>query len=203
MISPRLPTSTQWTALPAEFLDKVKEVFANQFPDEADVGEFVAEGQIYPQEIVFRIGHLERGRLKQMNFEASVSYAQDQASEQKGAMARIYLCVDAAASMMEEYFTAAADAEEGDEEALENLDFPVEWKAFEFDGEQIYLRTSTVNSRLEEEADRLLGASEQALVRQADTAAQTASEDALSRAVIDNELAFHLQKQIRNGFGGN
>lgn len=202
MISPRLPTSTQWTPLPPEFLDKVKQVFAQQFEDEADLGEFVAEGQIYPQEIVVRVGYLERGRLKQMNFEASVDYSQDRAAEQKDAMARLYLCIDAVASMMEEYLDALSDTEGGDEEALEALDFPTDWKAFEFEGEQIYLRTSTINSRLEDEADRLLGLADAALVRESEPPSQ-ASEDALARAVVDNDLAFQIQKQIRNGFGGN
>ncbi|MEK7356968.1 MAG: hypothetical protein AAB250_10995, partial [Bdellovibrionota bacterium] len=66
---PRLATSTKSTLVPPEFLAKVIGVFEKQFEVE---GEFIADGAIFPQELVLRVGYLEPGRLKQINFEASM-----------------------------------------------------------------------------------------------------------------------------------
>jgi hypothetical protein len=57
------------------------------------------------------------------------------------------------------------------------------------------MQYSTVNTNLEAEADRLLNLSEDSLVRED---AET-DEDALSHAVIDNDLATDVQKEIRKG----
>ncbi len=69
---PRLPTSQTWTELPTDFTGKVQSVFAQEFPVELRSGEFLVEGRIYAAEMVIRLGFLEKGRLKQINFEASV-----------------------------------------------------------------------------------------------------------------------------------
>ncbi|HVK60039.1 MAG TPA: hypothetical protein VM432_00765 [Bdellovibrionales bacterium] len=196
--NPRLPSSTKWTDVPAEFLAKVVTVFVNQFDIEAANGEFIADGRIYPEEVVLRVGYLEKGRLKQVNFEASMdikglapekSLAADaeavSAEEKSDTMDRLFTCIDAIGSMMEEYF------EVGDEE---ELDVPLYWKEFEFEGETVFLQHSTANTRLEDEADRILGLLAEDLVRE-----NQESEDALVKAEIDSELAAEVQKLIREG----
>lgn len=186
-MTPRLSSSKSWTDLPTEFTTKVQTVFNNQFKHEAAHGEFLIEGRIYPEEIVLRAGYLEKGRLKQINFEASMDRPKTQADagEQTSTMDRLYICIDILGSVMEEYF------EMGDED---EIDLPLRWRAYDFENETVYLQHSTANTRLEEEADRLLGLSDKTLVHE-----DTPSEDALANAEVDTELAQEIQKLIRAG----
>jgi hypothetical protein len=87
---------------------------------------------------------------------------------------------------MEEYFEGGAD--------IDKVDVPLHWKGYEFEGETIYLQYSTVNTKLEEEANRLLGLIGDALVNERNT-----DEDAMTAAQVDSDLAFEIQKAIRNG----
>lgn len=226
--NPRLITSTKWTEIPEEFLAKVLTVFNNQFKKEVETGEFLAEGHIYPQELVLRVGYLEAGRLKQINFEASIDlkpvaekpagssmqgpatisdiptfpgagvddafgdeggvFADSQAealSDPTGTMASLYTCIDVLGSLMEEYF------QKGD---VGEVDVTLHWKAYDFEDDVVYLQYSTVNTRLEEEADRILGLLGEDLVFEGDP-----SEDALANADVDSELAAEVQRMIREG----
>jgi hypothetical protein len=221
--NPRLSSSTKWTEVPEEFLAKVRSVFLNQFTAQSALGEFIADGQIYPDEVLLRVGYVENGRLKQINFEASMdvrsvshkpfegseddimadgerlgstftasSSAQfadgeaAEAGEQSTLMDRLFSCIDIIGSLMEEYFAAQED--------IEAVDIPLYWKDYEFEGETIYLQYSTVNTKLEEEANRLLGLIGDALVNE-----REAGEDALTAAQIDSDLAMEIQKAIREG----
>lgn len=197
-LMPRLATSKKWTNLPLEFTEKVQIVFAEEFEPEAASGEFLVEGRIYPEEVVIRVGYLEKGRLKQVNFEASMdlpkresdSVIRDESElgeDGSKTMERLYICIDAVGSLLEEYFDL--DADEGEE-----LDVPYRWKAYRFEGETVYLQHSTVNSRLEAEADRLLGLGDPNLVQDPGE-----TDDALGKAEVDSELAFEVQKAIRTG----
>ncbi len=220
--TPRLPTSTQWTEVPEDFLAKVRQVFQTQFKTKATGGEFIADGQIYPDEVLLRIGYVESGRLKQINFEASMdvkksvidesildsdeivldedekvsnfgarrkAFADDEAevaSDKSTTMDRLFSCIDILGSLMEEYFAA--------ETGVDEMDVPLHWKGYEFEGERIYLKYSTVNTKLEVEANRLLGFIGDALVNE-----RTADEDAMAAAQVDSDLAFETQKAIRDG----
>lgn len=221
--TPRLSSSTKWVEVPEEFLAKVRTVFQNQFKAQAAVGEFLAEGQIYSDEVVLRVGYVEQGRLKQINFEASMDlkgasnkafeaaetditadgetlasafaarrageFADEEAEaagEEATLMDRLFSCIDVLGSLMEEYFEGGED--------VDKIDVPLHWKGYEFEGETIYLQYSTVNTKLEEEANRLLGLIGDALVNE-----RSIDEDALTAAQVDSELAFEVQKAIRNG----
>lgn len=190
-----------WTELPVEFTEKIRQIFSDQFKIESNHGDFIVEGRIYPEEIVIRLGYLERGRLKQINFEASMDIpkrapeaeeaepvldADEQLSTKKsGTMDLIYTGIDVLGSVMEEYF-------EIDDE--DELDVPDRWKEFTFEGSQVYLQYSTVNTRLEDEANRLLGIlTDELVVEEGET------EDALAKAEVDSDLAFEVQKIIREG----
>jgi hypothetical protein len=189
---PRLATSLKSTAVPKDFLAKVRGVFEKQFEIEADTGEFIAEGLIFPEEVVLRVGYIEKGRLKQINFEASMDIKKakladaDAETTATGTMERLYTLIDVLGSLMEEYFQADQDEAE--------MDVPLHWKEYEFEGETVFMQYSTVNTRLEEEADRILGLIADELVKES-----KASEDALAKAEIDSELAFDVQKAIRSG----
>lgn len=152
-MKPRLPSSKKWTAFPKEFIQQIREAFKENFAKELKAAELIIEGRIYPQEILVRIGYLEAGRLKQANFEVSVEYSQSR----NDAAASINDAVDAAASLMLEYF-------EKEKETEGDVDFPLIWKEVPFNNRKLYMQFSTVNTKLEAEADALLGASEESLV---------------------------------------
>lgn len=187
-MNPRLPTSIKWTELPNEFAGKVQKVFADNFKVEAEAGKFIVEGRIYPEEIVIRIGYLENGRLKQVNFEASSAYSK----EAGNAFDKLYLCVDAIASMMEEAFDAEED---------EAPEFPLHWREYDFEGQPVFLQHSTVNTELEAEADRILGLAGEGLLKE--EFIDDENIDAMDVAVVDPDLAKEIQKKIRKGFDLN
>ena len=156
-MTPRLPSSTKWTEIPKELAEKIREVFAQQFSKASEVGEFIVEGRIYQKEILLRIGYLPHGRLRQLNLEASIEYAPEGlAQKQKSTMEPLYVAVDTIGSVMDEVLDAVAIE---DDDILENeeLDLPRDWTSVEFDQDEVFLKFSTINSKLEAEADRLLG----------------------------------------------
>lgn len=168
-MNPRLKSSKKWTGFPKEYSDQIQAVFKENFAQYLEEGELIIEGRIYTEEIVLRVGYLEKGRLAQANFEVSMNYSQDE----QDAVKRIHNCVDAAASMMMEYL-------ENDGE----VDFPYTWKEFPFQGKKIYLQFSTENTSLEEQANKLLGVDDESLYHE-----EEESEDALSRAEQSEELS--------------
>ena len=101
-------------------------------------------------------------------------------------MDRLFSCIDILGSLMEEYFASEAD--------IDQVDIPLHWKCYAFEGEKIYLQYSTINTKLEEEANRLLGLLGDSLVNE-----RTADEDAMAAAQVDSDLAFEIQKAIREG----
>lgn len=145
-MEPRLKSSKKWTSIPQEYLEQIQEALRQAFSEQAQKGQFIAEGQIYAQEILIRLGYLEAGRLKQANFEVSLEY--DQAKD--NALKVINTGIDCAASMAQQYF------EDG-----EDVDFPRQWKKFEVNKREVYVCHSTVNSQLEKQADQLLGLDDQ------------------------------------------
>lgn len=163
-MNPRLKTSKKWTAFPKEYLAQIEEVFTQGFKQKIEGAKLVVEGRIYTEEIVLRVGVLEKGRLKQANFEVSCQFS----PKAKDAVDRIYDCIDASASMMAEYFDSDGEAE-----------FPYVWKEYEFNGRKLYLQFSTLNSDLESQANALLGETSPDLVVEE---VPEDAEDALDRA---------------------
>lgn len=168
-MEPRLKTSKKWTSFPKEYLQQIEAVFHENFAQFLPEGKLIIEGRIYPEEILFRAGYLEAGRLTQANFEFSAHYT----AEDGHALRQIHLCVDAAGSLLLEYLTE----EKKDE-------YPLLWKEITFTDELVYFKFSTENSDLENEANKLLGLDPDVMV-----AEENDSEDALARAVIDEELS--------------
>lgn len=165
----RLKSSKKWTLFPAEYIAQIERVFRENFAAQIGSAELLVEGRIYPEEILLRVGLKEKGRLKQSNFEVSMQYD----PKKKDAVERIHNCIDAAASMMAEYF-----------ETDDDDDFPRTWKEYPFQGKALFLQYTTENSELEAEADRLLGESDDSLVHDAEE-----NEDALARAEVDKDLS--------------
>jgi hypothetical protein len=151
-MEPRLKSSTQWTAFPEELLSQITEVAEDHFSDyEKDDRKFIAEGRIYPSEIVLRLGlSAPKGSLRQDNFEASLQYD----PEKEKALELIHLVVDFLAETWATYF----------EDAPENEDLPRIWVEQTFEKKPIFLRYSTENSDLEKQANALLQLDEKQLV---------------------------------------
>lgn len=166
---PRLKSSKKWTNFPKEYSDQIEAVFKENFAQFLEDAKLVIDGRIYSEEIALRVGYHENGRLTQANFEVSMNYSQDQ----QDAVTSIHNCVDAAASMMLEYF---------DNEGV--VDFPYTWTQFPFQGKKLFLKYSTENSSLEAEANRLLGITEEAMILE-----EPETEDALEVAEIKEDLS--------------
>lgn len=167
-MQPRLKTSKKWTAFPKEYTDQIETVFQENFSSQLGQGKLVIEGRIYPEEVLLRVGINEKGRLSQPNFEVSMQYD----AKKKDAVDRIHNCIDAAASMMMDYFDGEGETE-----------FPRTWQEYPFQGQKIFLQFTTVNTDLEAQANALLGEDEESLVTEEE------NEDALSRAHVDEELS--------------
>lgn len=170
-MTPRLKSSKKWTSFPKEYAEQILNVFKENFAAYIDEdSELIIEGKIYQEEITLRVGYREAGRLAQANFETSISYS----SESNDALEKIHNSVDAAASMMMEYFETDGET-----------DFPYTWKEIPFKKTKIYLRFSTENSELEAEANKLLGVTENDIYNEEDPN----DEDALSLAEQSEELS--------------
>src|SRR6185312_3994816 len=161
-MNPRLKTSKKWTGLPKEYVSQIQEVFQDSFAAQLKNAKLVIEGRIYPEEVLLRVGILEKGRLAQANFEVSVSYG----TGKQDAVERIHDSIDAAASMMAEYFEKDGE-----------VDFPYVWKEYEFNGRKLHLQFNTENSDLEAQANALLGADADELIQE-----DLEEDDALGRA---------------------
>lgn len=172
-MQPRLNSSKKWTSFPKELTQQIKDVFKEGFGAKVKNGEIFVDGRIYAAEILLKVGYLENGRLAQANFEVSLDF---NASKQN-AMEQIQFAMDCAASMMEDYF-------QNEEEGLS--DFPRNWQPFDISGRQVFLRVTTVNDKLEAEANRLLGEDPDLT----DDLVQGESEDDL-RAQIHGMLGLH------------
>jgi hypothetical protein len=161
-MKPRLSSSKKWTAFPKDYLQQIEDVFKQNFAAQLANAKLVIEGRIYPEEILLRVGFQENGRLAQPNFEVSMNYKQ----KKTDALQSIHDCIDAAASMMDEYFQTDGEA-----------DFPLSWKEYDFNGKTLSLQFTTENSTLEAEADKLLGKEFKELLTE-----EAPTDDALDRA---------------------
>lgn len=186
-MTPRTSTSKKWTSLPKEFAEKAALVFIQNFKAESAQGEFFVEGRIYPTEIVMRAGFIESGRLKQTNFEVSLEHAPGEP-----AMEKLFLGIDVLGSVFETHF------EHLREEEVDDVEYPLSWEEFDFDDTKVHLRFSTANTRLESEANRLLGVDDgaESLFVEDESPEPT---DALELALIDTELAEKVSQSIRDG----
>ena len=147
-MEPRQKNSKKWTKIPQELLLQIKEALEQSFQDFRDKGAFIAEGKLYASELLLRLGFLESGRLQQHNFEASLDYD----FKKENLLQLIHFATDCTSSMMAEFFES------------KNTEFPKEWTHFTIENRSVFLKHSTVNSDLENQADALLGEANEALV---------------------------------------
>src|SRR5690606_6729936 len=163
LMTPRLLTSKKWTGFPPELCSQIQSVFAESFQNIIERGELLVEGRIYPDELLFRVGFLEKGRLMQANFEVSLDFD----AKRQNALQTIHFAVDTAASLMQEYFSTGEGCDP----------FPRQWQQIKFENKDVFIRISTENTSLEAEADRLLGIEDDRLVQGSD-------EESVEKAVV-------------------
>lgn len=178
-MNPRINKKSAWTSIPQEFAFKVLHAIEKEFPDETQKGEFFVEGRIYAEEIVLRLGYLESGRLRQINLEASVDYD----AKTQDFFEQIYVAVDYLGAWMKEVLELQSTDED--------LDLPLQWKAVDYQNQTLYIQFNTINSKLEFEADQLLGVDSNALFHEAEE-----SEDAFMEALEDPDLHQSMDSDI-------
>jgi hypothetical protein len=151
-MEPRLKTSIQWTPFPVEFIQQIVEASEDHFSDyEKNGRHFIADGRIYPNEILLRIGlSAPKGSLRQDNFEASLEYS----VEKEKPIEQIHLLVDFLAETWATFL----------EDDPQREDLPLLWAPQMFEKREIYLRYSSENTELETQANSLLNLDEKKLV---------------------------------------
>jgi hypothetical protein len=173
-MQPRLSTSRKWTDLPPELTKQIRSVFQQNFKERLGKGGIEADGKIFPDEILIRVGYRQEKVLKQINWDISIQYK----SNKDNVLKLLHMAIDAAAALFEQAFSAEDDSE-----------FPRKWEEVDFEGRKIYVQYNTVNPRLESEADKLLGdAGEAGLTGGAWEADEDADpEDIKKRLGVDDE----------------
>lgn len=227
-LAPRLVDSQQWTELPVDFLNKVRDVFSHQFEFESLKGSFFVSGRIFPKELLVRIGYLENGRLRQINFEASLDLKTDAPGQ--------VLSKTEFESNSEDEFDVDLDSEDCEETDLDFVKASESATVSENDSstmDQLYVCIDALGSlmeeyfQLEEGEDidvpinwrgyeiegQMIYLRHSTINTQLEAEADrilglsekqlfhetAASEDALKLAEIDSELALEVQKAIRKG----
>jgi hypothetical protein len=167
-MEPRLKSSTQWTAFPEELTQQIIEAAEDHFSDyEKGDRHFVAEGRIYSNEIVLRMGlTAPKGYLRQDNFEASLEYDPLKVKP----LEEIHLLVDFLAETWASFF----------EDAPEREDLPILWTPHTFEKNNLFLRYSSENTDLEKQANALLQIDDKQLVYGEADYELASNEDTLS-----------------------
>lgn len=148
----RLKSSKQWSPFPTELCEQTQEVLHERFAEEyaLDDANFVVEGFIYKEEIIGRYGLQIKNQLKQHNFEVSIEFN----SEKEKALEVIQSSMD----VIEHLWTELL------EEDLEDADLSKTWQSLPYKKKMYFYRYSTVNSSLEQEANKLLEQYEKKLI---------------------------------------
>lgn len=155
-MEPRLKSSTQWSPFPVELCEQTVSALSDRFKEEYDIenAEFVVEGRIFGAEIVGRYGLRVEGQIKQHNFEVSLEYD----SEKDKALELIQKSMDVVEHLWTELL----------EDDLEDGELSKQWQTMPHQKRMYHYRYTTVNSQLEQEADKLLAEYEKKLVYQSE-----------------------------------
>lgn len=142
MIIPRLKSSTAWTDLPDDFKTQVITLFNKHFIEPSKLGHFEVSGRIYKKEIIIRFIYLVKNQIKPMQFDLSTDY---ESRGETRALTIFEKLIDCAASLFHSSFED------------ESFGVPAIWTDIDFDGIMIYAKSESINQKLEDEANQLLG----------------------------------------------
>lgn len=143
MIKSRLKTSKAWTEIPQDFKIQVLDLFKSHFKPQASVGHFELSGRIYKNEVILRFSYLVKGTLKPVQFDLSSDLSPDHQSKALDLFEKL---VDCAASLFQSTFDD------------ESFGVPSIWTEIDFENLKIYAKSESINQKLEDEANKLLGA---------------------------------------------
>lgn len=151
-MEPRLKTSQQWTPYPSELCEQTVAVLSERFVEEygLDNAEFIAEGRIYNNEIIGRYGLRFADQLKQYNFEISMDY--------DGENDKVLTMIQESMDVIEHLFTEFL------EDGCDDSELTDRWQLMQYEKRPYSYRYTTVNTKLEQEADQWLSQYEKKLV---------------------------------------
>lgn len=172
-MEPRLHTSSKWVPFPTELVAQIEEVTAETFADFDLGGKFIVDGIICPNELVLRIGLHKEGKLRQNHFEASLEFS----GEEDKTTDLIHLMVDFLGQVWESFLE---DEPEFDE-------MPLGWVSHRFEKKDIFLRYTSANTLLEQQADELLKMYEKKLVYEIPQAETEMSEETTVEDNLESE----------------
>lgn len=147
-MNPRRPSSTKWTLIPTELTAEITSVFQQAYPQIKDTKWYI-EGYIYPEEFILRVGYGRNKSLKQSHFFLSWDR-----SDNQNLVDEIHLAVDLVDQIIGDYLKNE-----------ERPDLPTSWKALSDKSfeKPLYFIFSTENKDLEDQANSLLGQSQDTL----------------------------------------
>lgn len=137
----------KYQPVPQDFLKLIKETFEEKYTAFLADKTLIADGAIYPDELILIIGIRNKDeKVRQINFESSMDYKVDYENDgQHGVLEKIHLSIDALDAMFSQYVEADGD-----------IEMPSLWTGFDFEDSKIYLKYSTNNLELDKMADEFL-----------------------------------------------
>lgn len=164
-MNPRYKSNKKWTEFPSDLSDSISNIFKQNFVKQLGTEtEVHVSGRFYEKEILVQIGLHKKGELRYSNFEVSL----DHKNESDKVIELIYIAVDAIASLMVEFF-----------ENDESIELPYTWMEYPFNEHVVWLQFSTENPQLKDAADKLLGESDDSLLKEID-------EENMSSDILDS-----------------
>lgn len=140
-MQPRHLTSIKWTLIPAELKAEIHASLVAQYKKSLPQLQWHVEGQIYPEEICFRMGYSRPHQIKQAHFALSWNY-----KEGDPLLPLIHQAIDTIDALIQESLDPAV--------TNKNAEWPRTWKALP--QTPYFFCFLTENYDLEEQANSFL-----------------------------------------------
>ena len=179
-MNPRYKSNKKWAEFPADLTAGISDIFKQNFKTQLGTTTNVhVSGRFYEKEILVQVGLHRKGELRYNNFEVSL----DHKNEPDKVIELVYVAVDAIASLLLDYF----ENEDGE------IQLPYTWMEYPFNDHKVWLQFSTENPELKDAADKLLGESDDSLLKEV----EEESADILDATEEDfDEFAKNLEPQM-------
>ncbi len=140
MIRPKDTNNKTFAKLPTEIEEAFVREFNETFDEKSKIGNFMCEIRVYRTEIVLRVGYSITGEIRQINFDLSKQIELEDPNPSKD----LENSVAGAKELFHRYF-----------KTTNTEDFSPVWASFL--NTDIYYKMDGTNTKLESEANRLLG----------------------------------------------
>lgn len=153
-MNPRYKATKKWTEFPSDLTNEISQLFKQTFDEQLkNYSKLTVQGRFYEKEIILRVGLNRKGELRFNNFEVSI----DHKNEAEKVIEQVYILVDALGSLLIEFFDNEDD-----------IELPYTWMEYPFNNHKIWIQFSSENPDLEAEANKLLGETDDHLLKNAD-----------------------------------